>query len=91
MGLSMIGFPAMYSGHSALMSPTAFIRWPQRWIHALAAESKHGRVVTAAPNFAYEWTAQRGLPTRGEDVDLSNVVMNHRFRTGQHRRGKDLQ
>jgi fatty-acyl-CoA synthase len=75
MGLSMIGFPAMYGGHSTLMSPTAFIRRPQRWIHALAAESRHARVVTAAPNFAYEWTAQRGLPTQGEDVDLSNVVM----------------
>ena len=75
MGLSMIGFPAVYGGHSTLMSPTAFIRRPQRWIHALAAQSQHGRVVTAAPNFAYEWTAQRGLPAQGEDVDLSNVVM----------------
>jgi fatty-acyl-CoA synthase len=75
MGLSMIGFPAVYGGHSTLMSPTAFIRRPQRWIHALAAESRHGRVVTAAPNFAYEWTAQRGLPTPGEDIDLKNVVL----------------
>jgi fatty-acyl-CoA synthase len=75
MGLSMIGFPAVYGGHSTLMSPTAFIRRPQRWIHALAASSRHGRVVTAAPNFAYEWTAQRGLPAHGEDVDLSDVVM----------------
>ena len=75
MGLSMIGFPAVYGGHSTLMSPTAFIRRPQRWIHALAAGSREGRVVTAAPNFAYEWTAQRGLPAPGDDVDLSNVVM----------------
>ena len=75
MGLSMIGFPAVYGGHSTLMSPTAFIRRPQRWIHALANESRHGRVVTAAPNFAYEYTAQRGLPEPGDDVDLSNVVM----------------
>ena len=75
MGLSMIGFPAVYGGHSTLMSPTAFIRRPQRWIQALAAGSRRGRVVTAAPNFAYEWTAQRGLPAPGEDVDLSNVVM----------------
>jgi fatty-acyl-CoA synthase len=75
MGLSMIGFPAVYGGHSTLMSPAAFIRRPQRWVHALAAESRHSRVVTAAPNFAYEWTAQRGLPAPGEDVDLSNVVM----------------
>ena len=62
MGLSMIGFPAVYGGHSTLMSPTAFVRRPQRWIQALAAGSRQGRVVTAAPNFAYEWTAQRGLP-----------------------------
>jgi fatty-acyl-CoA synthase len=75
MGLSMIGFPAVYGGHCTLMSPTAFIRRPQRWIHALAAESRTGRVVSAAPNFAYEWTAQRGLSTRGECVDLSNVVL----------------
>ncbi|MCT7662132.1 fatty acyl-AMP ligase [Mycobacterium deserti] len=75
MGLSMIGFPAVYGGHSTLLSPTAFIRRPQRWILALAAGSRTGRVVTAAPNFAYEYTAQRGLPTPGADIDLRNVVM----------------
>ncbi len=75
MGLSMIGFPAVYGGHSTLMSPTAFIRRPQRWVQALSAGSRHGRVVTAAPNFAYEWTAQRGRPSRGTEVDLSNVVL----------------
>ncbi|WP_407688801.1 fatty acyl-AMP ligase [Mycobacterium sp. HUMS_1102779] len=75
MGLSMIGFPAVYGGHSTLMSPTAFVRRPQRWIQALSAGSREGRVVTAAPNFAYEWTAQRGLPAPGDDIDLSNVVM----------------
>jgi fatty-acyl-CoA synthase len=75
MGLSMIGFPAVYGGHSTLMSPTAFVRRPQRWIRALAAGSREGRVVTAAPNFAYEWAAQRGVPAPGDDVDLSNVVL----------------
>ncbi|CAM3161180.1 fatty acyl-AMP ligase [Mycobacterium colombiense] len=75
MGLSMIGFPAVYGGHSTLMSPTAFVRRPQRWIHALSDGSRQGNVVTAAPNFAYEWAAQRGLPGRGADVDLRNVVM----------------
>jgi fatty-acyl-CoA synthase len=75
MGLSMIGFPAVYGGYSTLMSPAAFVRRPFRWIQALSAESQLGRVVTAAPNFAYEWAAQRGLPPPGEDVDLSNVVM----------------
>jgi fatty-acyl-CoA synthase len=75
MGLSMIGFPAVYGGHSTLMSPTAFVRRPQRWIQALSAGSREGNVVTAAPNFAYEWAAQRGLPAAGEDIDLSNVVL----------------
>lgn len=75
MGLSMIGFPAVYGGHSTLMSPTAFVRRPLRWIQALSAGSRQGRVVTAAPNFAYEWTAQRGLPAPGDDIDLGNVVM----------------
>lgn len=75
MGLSMIGFPAVYGGHSTLMSPTAFVRRPQRWIQALAAGSREGNVVTAAPNFAYEWAAQRGLPAAGDDIDLSNVVL----------------
>lgn len=74
MGLSMIGFPAVYGGHSTLMAPTAFIRRPQRWIHALAGESD-GRAITAAPNFAYEYTAQRGLPAPGDDVDLSHAVL----------------
>ncbi|BBX72997.1 AMP-binding protein [Mycobacterium shinjukuense] len=75
MGLSMIGFPAVYGGHSTLMSPTAFVRRPLRWIQALSAGSRTGRVVTAAPNFAYEWAAQRGLPSHGDDIDLSNVVL----------------
>jgi fatty-acyl-CoA synthase len=74
MGLSMIGFPATYGGHSTLMSPTAFVRRPQRWIRALSHASAEGRVVTAAPNFAYEWAAQRGRPEPGEDIDLANVV-----------------
>ncbi|WP_178360255.1 fatty acyl-AMP ligase [Mycolicibacterium hippocampi] len=75
MGLSMIGFPAVYGGHSTLMSPTAFVRRPLRWIEALSAGSQIGRVVTAAPNFAYEWTVQRGLPAEGSGIDLKNVVM----------------
>ena len=62
MGLMMIGFPVLYGGHLTLMSPMAFIRRPQRWIRTLAAESRHGGVVTAAPNFAFELVAQRGLP-----------------------------
>ncbi|ALR11192.1 fatty-acid--CoA ligase [Mycobacteroides saopaulense] len=75
MGLSMIGFPTVYGGHSTLMSPTAFIRRPQRWIKALSDGCKEGRVITAAPNFAYEYTAQRGVPKDGADINLDKVVM----------------
>jgi fatty-acyl-CoA synthase len=75
MGLSMIGFPTVYGGHSTLMSPTAFIRRPERWIRALSAGSRVGRVVTAAPNFACEYAAQRGVPAPDDDLDLSNVVV----------------
>lgn len=75
MGLSMIGFPTVYGGHSTLLSPTAFVRRPLRWIQALSDGSKVGRVVTAAPNFAYEWSAHRGVPNPGDDIDLANVVM----------------
>ena len=75
MGLSMIGFPAVYGGHSTLMSPTAFLRRPLRWINALSAESRDARVVTAAPNFAYEWTAARGRPDPGADIDLEKVAL----------------
>ncbi|MGK2882174.1 MAG: fatty acyl-AMP ligase [Mycobacterium sp.] len=74
MGLSMIGFPAVYGGHSTLMSPAAFIRRPQRWISALASESD-GRAITAAPNFAYEYTAQRGIPAPEDEIDLSHAVL----------------
>lgn len=75
MGLSMIGFPTVYGGHTTLMSPTAFVRRPLRWIQALSESSRIGQVVTAAPNFAYEWAAQRGLPAAGDDIDLANVVL----------------
>lgn len=75
MGLSMIGFPTVYGGHSTLLSPTAFVRRPQRWIQALSDGSSVGQVVTAAPNFAYEWTAQRGRPHPGAAIDLANVAM----------------
>ncbi|KUI22143.1 fatty-acid--CoA ligase [Mycobacterium sp. GA-1285] len=75
MGLSMIGFPAVYGGHSTLMSPTAFIRRPVRWLRAISDASSEGRVVTAAPNFAYEYAAQRGRPAPGDDLDLSKAVL----------------
>lgn len=74
MGLIMILFPPLCGGHITLMSPLAFVRRPRRWIKQLATESAYGRVFAAAPNFAFDLAAQRGLPPAGETWDLSNVA-----------------
>lgn len=74
MGLLMIMYPALFGSQLTLMSPLAFVRRPHRWIRALADESRHGRTFAAAPNFAFELAAQRGLPKPGDRLDLSNVA-----------------
>lgn len=75
MGLMMIMFPALCGGgYLTMMDPMAFLRRPFRWIKELARESSTGRTFAAAPNFAFELTAERGLPPEGFDIDLSNVV-----------------
>src|ERR1700761_4120260 len=57
------------------MTPAAFVRRPSRWIRELARkEGETGGVFSAAPNFAFEHAALRGLPKEGEPpLDLSNV------------------
>ncbi len=77
MGLMMIMFPALCGAHITLMDPMAFLRRPYRWIKQLGVEATSGRTFAAAPNFAFELTADRGLPPEGpeaEALDLSNVV-----------------
>jgi acyl-CoA synthetase (AMP-forming)/AMP-acid ligase II len=77
MGLMMIMFPALTGAHITLMDPMAFLRRPYRWIKQLGIAATSGRTMAAAPNFAFELTAQRGLPTEGPEaqaLDLSNVV-----------------
>jgi fatty acid CoA ligase FadD32 len=57
------------------MTPAAFVRRPSRWIRELARkEGDTGQTVSAAPNFAFEHAALRGVPKEGEPpLDLSNV------------------
>jgi acyl-CoA synthetase (AMP-forming)/AMP-acid ligase II len=75
MGLIMIMFPALCGGeYLTLLDPMAFLRRPFRWIKELSAEAKNGPTFAAAPNFAFELTAERGLPPEGADIDLQNVV-----------------
>jgi acyl-CoA synthetase (AMP-forming)/AMP-acid ligase II len=74
MGLLMLMFPALCGGYLVMLDPMAFVRRPFRWIKQLSAEAAYGRTFAAAPNFAYELTAERGLPPAGETIDLTNVV-----------------
>ncbi|WP_108920339.1 fatty acyl-AMP ligase [Mycobacterium montefiorense] len=74
MGLMMIMFTAFFGAHVTIMDPMAFLRRPYRWIKQLGIEATYGRTFAAAPNFAFELTAERGLPPAGESLDLSNVV-----------------
>jgi fatty acid CoA ligase FadD32 len=63
-------------GHNfTFMTPAAFVRRPGRWIRELARKpGETGGVFSAAPNFAFEHAAVRGVPKEGEPpLDLSNV------------------
>ena len=75
MGLSMIGFPAVYGGHSTLMSPTAFIRRPQRWIHTLAASPDRAVSSPRRPISLMSTPRNVACLRQANDVDLSNVVL----------------
>ncbi|MCX2713133.1 AMP-binding protein [Mycolicibacterium sp. J2] len=73
MGL-MLGIAApIFAGHSAtLMSPVAFLTDPMRWVRAMAQPTY---AWSAAPNFAFDFTARRaadnGIPA---GLDLSGVL-----------------
>ena len=75
MGLIMIMFSALCgAGYVTLIDPMAFVRRPFRWIKALNEEAATHRTFAAAPNFAFELAAERGLPPEGYALDLSNVA-----------------
>ena len=74
MGLLTVILPALGGKYITIMSPAAFVRRPGRWIKELAAADDNAPTYAAAPNFAYEHAAVRGLPREGEELDLSNVI-----------------
>ncbi|GAB2651181.1 long-chain-fatty-acid--AMP ligase FadD32 [Nocardia goodfellowii] len=74
MGLLCVILPTVGGGFITIMSPSAFVRRPYRWIKELAAVSDGAGTFAAAPNFAFEHAAARGRPKPGEDLDLSNVI-----------------
>ncbi|MGW4768773.1 long-chain-fatty-acid--AMP ligase FadD32 [Nocardia sp. NPDC004278] len=74
MGLLTVILPAVGGKYITIMSPSAFVRRPYRWIKELAAHNDGAGTFAAAPNFAFEHAAARGLPKSGESLDLSNVI-----------------
>jgi amino acid adenylation domain-containing protein len=63
------GFPCV------MMSPTAFLQCPYRWLQAI---SQHGGTTSGAPNFAYELCIEKITPEQRSTLDLSswNVAFN---------------
>lgn len=74
MGLLTVILPAIGGRYITIMSPRAFVQRPGRWIRELAAASDGANTFAAAPNFAFEHAAARGLPKDDETLDLSNVI-----------------
>ncbi|PHV67008.1 long-chain-fatty-acid--AMP ligase FadD32 [Williamsia muralis] len=74
MGLLTVILPALGGKYITIMSPQAFVRRPGRWIKELAAVADGADTFAAAPNFAFEHAAVRGVPKPGEKLDLSNVI-----------------
>ncbi len=56
-------------GQSVLMSPTAFLQRPLRWLKAI---SDYRAVISGAPNFAYELCVQKIGREERDQLDLSN-------------------
>ena len=75
MGLITALFAPVLGQSFTFMTPAAFVRRPGRWIRELARKpGETGGVFSAAPNFAFEHAAMRGLPRDDEPpLDLSNV------------------
>jgi acyl-CoA synthetase (AMP-forming)/AMP-acid ligase II len=70
MGLVGGIFGTLYGGGSTvLMSPSAFLMRPMRWLQAM---SRYRAVIGAGPNFAYDLCVKRSTPEQRAALDLSN-------------------
>ncbi|ONF73101.1 fatty acyl-AMP ligase [Amycolatopsis keratiniphila] len=72
MGLILgIGAPMAAGASSVLMDPLAFLERPSRWLRALSASPG---AISAAPNFAYAYSASRVTEAEKSYLELSRVV-----------------
>jgi acyl-CoA synthetase (AMP-forming)/AMP-acid ligase II/acyl carrier protein len=60
--------PLYMGGRSVLMSPTAFLQRPMRWLQAI---HEYQATISGAPNFAYDYCARRTKPEERTGLDLS--------------------
>ena len=60
--------PLYMGGRSVLMSPTAFLQRPMRWLQAI---HDYRATISGAPNFAYEYCVRRTTPEERAGLDLS--------------------
>jgi acyl-CoA synthetase (AMP-forming)/AMP-acid ligase II/acyl carrier protein len=60
--------PLYMGGRSVLMSPTAFLQRPLRWLEAI---HQYEATISGAPNFAYDFVARRTKPEERAKLDLS--------------------
>jgi acyl-CoA synthetase (AMP-forming)/AMP-acid ligase II len=71
MGLVMSVVSPLVGGFaSVLMDPVAFLARPERWLRLLGA---YPDVLSAAPNFAYDYCAAKVRPEAVEDLRLDEV------------------
>jgi fatty-acyl-CoA synthase len=70
MGLILgIFCPILMGSNSILMPPTEFLRYPARWLELV---STHKGTISAAPNFAFSYTASRVRDDEMRGVDLAS-------------------
>ncbi len=60
--------PLYMGGRSVLISPTAFLQRPMRWLQAI---HDYRTTISGAPNFAYEYCVRRTSPEDRASLDLS--------------------
>ena len=71
MGLVMSVISPLVAGFpSVLMDPVAFLARPERWLRLLGA---YPNVLSAAPNFAYDYCVTKVRPEAIEDLRLDRV------------------
>jgi acyl-CoA synthetase (AMP-forming)/AMP-acid ligase II len=61
--------PLYMGGRSVLMSPTAFLQRPLRWLQAI---HDYQAIISGAPNFAYEYCVRRTTPNERSPLNLSH-------------------